>query len=70
VTEPGGTLYVLCFSDEGPVIGPHPVTRHDLEAAFDPSTGGRIERIESDHVLTRFSADDGVSAWFATITRI
>ena len=26
VTEPGGTLYVLCFSDEGPDTGPHPVS--------------------------------------------
>src|SRR4051812_41546737 len=27
VTEPGATLYVLCFSDEGPDTGPHPVSR-------------------------------------------
>jgi SAM-dependent methyltransferase len=24
VTGPGATLYVLCFSDEGPDLGPHP----------------------------------------------
>ncbi|MEY2568147.1 MAG: hypothetical protein QOE35_2676 [Actinomycetota bacterium] len=26
VTEPGATLYVLCFGDEGPDTGPHPVS--------------------------------------------
>jgi ubiquinone/menaquinone biosynthesis C-methylase UbiE len=26
VTEHGGTLYVLCFSDEGPDTGPHPIS--------------------------------------------
>ena len=38
-TEHGGTLYVLCFSDEGPGTGPHPITREELRAAFDPGTG-------------------------------
>jgi ubiquinone/menaquinone biosynthesis C-methylase UbiE len=27
VTEKGGTLYVLCFSNDGPDIGPHPVSQ-------------------------------------------
>ena len=27
VTEHGGTLYVLCFSDGGPGTGPHPSAR-------------------------------------------
>jgi SAM-dependent methyltransferase len=70
VTEPGGTLYVLCFSERGPDTGPHPVTRDDLRAAFDPGTGWEIAGIEPDRILTRFHDDDGAPAWLATITRI
>src|SRR5262249_30518282 len=36
VTDHGGTLYVLCFSDEGPNTGPHPITQEELRAAFNP----------------------------------
>src|SRR5437763_5414856 len=35
VTEHDGTLYVLCFRDEGPDAGPHPVSREELSAAFN-----------------------------------
>jgi SAM-dependent methyltransferase len=69
VTEPGGTLYVLCFSDAGPDTGPHPVSRDDLRAAFDPGSGWNVVAIEPDRVQTRFH-DDGAPAWFATIKRI
>ncbi|MFZ0015347.1 MAG: class I SAM-dependent methyltransferase, partial [Acidimicrobiia bacterium] len=65
VTEPGGTVYILCFSDEGPDTGPHPVSRRDLESAFGP--GWEIAAIEADRVLTRFHDDHGAPAWFATI---
>ena len=30
VTGHGGTLFVLCFSDQGPGTGPHPVSAGDL----------------------------------------
>ena len=69
VTEPGGTLYVLCFSDEGPDTGPHPVGRDELRAAFDTSDGWRVATIEPDRVQTRFHDDDGAPAWLATISR-
>jgi SAM-dependent methyltransferase len=69
VTEHDGTLYVLCFSDEGPDTGPHPVSQEDLKAAFDASTGWNIAAIKPDRVQTRFH-DDGAPAWFATIKRI
>ena len=39
VTERDGTLYVLCFSDERPDTGPHPVSQEELRAAFNLSTG-------------------------------
>src|SRR4051794_27608724 len=32
VTEHDGTLYVLCFRDDGPDAGPHPVSAEDLRA--------------------------------------
>jgi SAM-dependent methyltransferase len=69
VTEPGGTLYVLCFSDDGPGTGPHPVSREELRTAFGPGTGWNVATIEPDRVQTRFHDDDGAPAWFATIKR-
>ncbi|MEV5966499.1 class I SAM-dependent methyltransferase [Kribbella sp. NPDC051952] len=66
VVAPGGTLYVLCFSDEGPDVGPHPVAKDELTAAF--ADGWSITAIESTRVETRFH-EDGASAWLATITR-
>jgi SAM-dependent methyltransferase len=67
VTEHGGTLYVLCFSDDGPDTGPHPVSREELRAAF--STGWNVVAIEPDRIHTRFH-DEGAPAWLATIKRI
>jgi SAM-dependent methyltransferase len=69
VTGPDGTLYVLCFSDNGPDIGPHPVTQEELRAAFNSSTGWNVTDIQPDRVQTRYH-DDGAPAWFATIRRI
>lgn len=68
VTEPGGTAYVLCFSDEGPDTGPHPVSRDDLRTAF--GTGWEIATIEPERVLTRFHGDNGAPAWLATVDRV
>ncbi len=69
VTEHDGTLYVLCFSDEGPGLGPHPVSRDELTAAFDPSNGWSVAAIEPDRIQTRYH-DAGAPACFATIKRI
>jgi len=70
VTEQDGTLYVLCFSEEGPDIGPHPVRQEELRAAFNPSHGWRVAAIKADRVQTRFHDDNGAPAWLATIKRI
>ena len=32
-------LYVLCFSDDCPDTGPHPISQEELRAAFNPSDG-------------------------------
>jgi SAM-dependent methyltransferase len=69
VTEHDGTLYVLCFSDEGPDTGPHPVSREELRAAFSSGHEWNVAAIEPDRVQTRYH-DHGAPAWFATIKRI
>ncbi|WP_019928647.1 class I SAM-dependent methyltransferase [Nocardia sp. BMG111209] len=68
VIRPGGTLYLLCLSDIGPELGPHPVTRAELTAAFSPAAGWRIVALEQDRIRTNFH-EHGASAWFATINR-
>ena len=70
VTEHDGTLYVLCFSDESPDTGPHPISQEELRAAFKPSAGWDVVAIEPDRIQTRFHGDHGAPAWFATIKRI
>jgi SAM-dependent methyltransferase len=69
VTEHGGTLYVLCFRDDGPDSGPHPVSREALRAAFNPASGWKVAAVEPERIHTRFH-DDGAPAWLATIKRI
>jgi SAM-dependent methyltransferase len=69
VTEHDGTLYVLCFSDDGPDTGPHPVSQEELRAAFNPGNGWTIAGIEPERIQTRFH-DHGAPAWFATIKRV
>ncbi len=69
VTKRDGTLYLLCFSDEGPSAGPHPVSRADLSAAFDGESGWQIVTIEPERLQTRYHDDAGAPAWCATIRR-
>jgi SAM-dependent methyltransferase len=69
VTESGGTLFVLCFSDEGPDTGPHPVKQDDLRLAFSAARGWNVAAIASDRVQTRFHGEGGAPAWLATIKR-
>lgn len=69
VTEHDGTLYVLCFSDEGPDTGPHPIALEELSAAFDPGTRWTLAAVEPDRIQTRYH-DDGAPAWLATIKRV
>ena len=67
VIEHHGTLFVLCFSDEGPETGPHPIGQQELREAF--ASEWTVAAIEADRIQTRFHRD-GAPAWFATITRI
>ena len=70
VTEHDATLYVLCFSDQGPDTGPHPVSQEELRAAFHPSTGWNVAAIQPDRIHTRFHTAHGAPAWLATINRL
>ncbi len=69
VTEHDGTLHVLCFSDQGPDTGPHPVTQEELKAAFNARTGWSVAAINSHRIETRFH-DNGAPGWLATVKRI
>jgi SAM-dependent methyltransferase len=68
VTQPNGTLYVLCFSDRGSAYVPHPVREDVLRGAFRASDGWSVVSLELDRIETRFHPD-GASAWFAKIQR-
>jgi 2-polyprenyl-3-methyl-5-hydroxy-6-metoxy-1,4-benzoquinol methylase len=69
VTEPGGTLYVLCFRDVGSESGPHPVGEDEVRAAFQPGSGWEIASLEPDQIETRFG-HKGFGAWFVTVRRV
>jgi SAM-dependent methyltransferase len=69
VTQRDGTLYVLCFSDEGSDPGPHPISQEQLRAAFHPTHGWNVVAIEANRVETRFQTH-GAPAWLATIQRV
>jgi len=69
VTEPGATLYVLCFSDDGPDAGPHPVSEAELRAAFAGTSQWDVIAVAPDRLETRFH-DHGAPAWLATIQRV
>ncbi|GLY20225.1 transferase [Kineosporia sp. NBRC 101677] len=69
VTEPDGVLHVLCFADRPPAPGPHPLSEADLRATFSPAVGWIVERLEPEHVQTRFHEPPGAPAWLATARR-
>jgi cyclopropane fatty-acyl-phospholipid synthase-like methyltransferase len=72
--QPGGRLFVMCFSDEEPgTEGPRRVARHELDDAF--ADGWQIECIQPTQIEVNpeftdmeFSAG-GPKAWFAVIRR-
>lgn len=66
VINPGGRLYVLCFSDVGPRTGPHPLSEAQLRAAF--GDGWQVVAIDPELIRTRFDPD-GLPAWLTTVER-
>ncbi len=69
VTKQDGTVYMLCFSDDGPDTGPHPIRKDELIAAFSADNGWNVVSIEPERIQTRFHAH-GAPGWLATIKRI
>jgi SAM-dependent methyltransferase len=69
VTSPGGSLYVLCFSDVGLDTGPHPVGQEELRATFQRGDGWSVTSVSPDRIQTNF-APQGVPAWLAKIQRV
>jgi cyclopropane fatty-acyl-phospholipid synthase-like methyltransferase len=69
VLQPGGTCYLMCFSDRQPGdLGPRRVTQDELRAAF--ADGWTVRSIVADSF--RVNRDFGISsaqAWLATIDR-
>jgi SAM-dependent methyltransferase len=68
VTEPGGALYVLCFSDGATTPGPRPVSQSDLRGSFGPEHGWNVIAIEAERLETRFN-DHGIPCWLAMMQR-
>jgi len=70
VTGQAGTLHMLCFRDEGPDVGPHPVSEQQLRAAFEAAAGWRIAALRRDRLQTRLHGEDGTPAWCVAVERI
>lgn len=69
-TEQDGTVHVLCFSNQGPETGPHPVSPEELREIFSRDNGWNVVTIQPERIQTRFHNDAGAPAWLATIRRI
>jgi cyclopropane fatty-acyl-phospholipid synthase-like methyltransferase len=70
VLRPGGTCYLMCFSDRQPgEFGPRRVRQEELREAF--ADGWTIESIESDAFeINPMNSITQAQAWLATITRL
>jgi SAM-dependent methyltransferase len=69
VTEPGATLFVLCFRPGAPgPEGPHPVSEADLRAALGEPAGWRLTDLQESTLEVTFTPD-ALPAWLATATR-
>jgi cyclopropane fatty-acyl-phospholipid synthase-like methyltransferase len=67
-TRPGGTYYMMCFSDRQPGDwGPRRVSQGELRSAF--ADGWSIRSIEPATFAVAID-DNGAQAWFATIERL
>ena len=73
VLRPGGTCYLMCFSDRQPGnIGPRRVSEDELRAAF--SQGWTVRSVVADTFdlqpsAAAFFGTTTAQAWLATITR-
>lgn len=69
VTDPGATLFVLCFRAGAPETeGPHPIGEEELRAAFVPAVGWRLAELERSRIEVTFEVGE-FPAWLATVER-
>lgn len=68
VLQPGGTYYLLCFSDRefSSSPGPRRVSQAEIEETFQQ--GWRVNDIRATRFETTFQ-QQGVAAWLASMTR-
>jgi cyclopropane fatty-acyl-phospholipid synthase-like methyltransferase len=69
VAEPGGTYYMMCFSDKQPgVWGPRRVHEEEIRAAF---AGGWeiVSLTRSQFAINPIEGHTGAQAWLAVIRR-
>jgi len=69
VTMPGAVAHILCFSDVGEPIGPHPISDDDIRAAFTDARGWQLVEVRPAEIHTLFS-DEGLAARLVTARRI
>ena len=69
MVEPGGRVYLMCFSEQTPGIsGPRRVTQEEIRAAF--ADGWTVEAIEAEFFEVRPEFGPGMPhAWLATVRR-
>jgi SAM-dependent methyltransferase len=69
VTTSGGTVYVLCFSDQEPGSGgPHRISQRELAQPFTAQRGWKLRSIQPERFETRFGPE-GAAAWLAQAER-
>jgi 2-polyprenyl-3-methyl-5-hydroxy-6-metoxy-1,4-benzoquinol methylase len=69
VVKPGGTYYLLCFSDQEAAgsLGPRRVAQAEIYATF--SEGWSVKEIRATRFETNYR-EEGMAAWLASITRL
>jgi ubiquinone/menaquinone biosynthesis C-methylase UbiE len=68
VLQPGGHLFIMCFSDRQPGDwGPRRVTQGELRDTF--TDGWTVDSIDAAHFATQVDGAERVEAWLAAITR-
>jgi SAM-dependent methyltransferase len=69
VAKPGAFLYILCFSDKGPNLGPHPVSQAKIRAALNSNSGWHIVSIAAARISTILRGPDALPAWWVEVKR-
>ena len=70
VLQPGGTCYLLCFSDRQPgTMGPRRVRQDEITQAFSDGWAV-IDIVAETFAINRGSAAATAQAWLATIRRL